>query len=191
MRFQRPKIVDHVFAGIAPSGLPYTTANVTQVRIDDLVLGDGSSVWSILTDEAAKTYESVTSIALTAAYNPNASFEILIRDQSQIFVEVHTVAFGAGGLTGIKLVIEFQDPDHPAFWVPSKEGVARTDTFANNEISLIGTGDWVVASRVEPMQSNKARVRFKAAAGNADAATEIICSFHLSGGQTMLTNQQP
>jgi len=190
MRFQRPQVTDHNFVGIDPFGFPHTTAVVTQVRVDDLVLGNGTSVWNVLTEDEL-TYRQITSVALPAAYNNNAYFEILIRDQAQLFLEVHTVALGAAGLTGLTTVMEFQDPDHPEYWVPSREGVARDAGFAANELTLLGVGNWVVATRVEPLQARKARFRFHAPAGAADAATEIICSFHLSGGQTMLTNQQP
>jgi hypothetical protein len=190
MKFQRPQIVDHVFAGIAPSGLPHTTANITQTRVDDLVLGNGSSTWNLL-QEDGKTYLTVTSVALPANYNANATFVAQIRDQSQMFLTVHTVVLGGGGLTGVKAFIEYNDPDHPEFWIPSKEGVARDAGAAANEFSLLGVGDWTVATRVEPMQAHLVRFRFKAAAGAADAATQIICSFAISGGQSMLTNQQP
>lgn len=188
MRFQRPQVVDHVFAGIAPSGFPCTTANIIQTRVDDLVLGNGA-VFPIIQDDG--TIDNVVSIVLPAAYDLNALFELRMHDNKQVFMTVHTIALGAGGLTGLMAVIEFNDPDHPAYWMPSREGVARDAGFAANEFTLLGVGDWTVASRVEHMQHNKARIRFRVAGGAAAAGTEIVCSFHLDGGQTLLTNNQP
>jgi len=153
-----------------------------------LVLGNGAT-FNVLQDDGS--IDAVVSIVLPAAYDANALFEINIHDNKQIFLTVNTVALGAAVLTGIVAVIEFNDPDHPAYWIPSREGVARDAGFAANEFTLLGLGNWNVASRLEHMQYHKARIRFHAAAGAADAATEIVCTFHLDGGQSLLTNRQP
>jgi hypothetical protein len=189
MRFQRPQIVDHVFAGIDPaSGFPHTTANITQARVDDLVLGNGAA-HAVL--QADGSFANVVSTVLPAAYNAVALFEIRLHDNKQIFLSMNTVALGAGGLTGVTAVIEFNDPDYPAYWYASREGVARDAGFAANEFTLLGIGNWCVASRIEHMQNALARVRFHATAGAADAASMIVCSFHLDGGIPLLTNLQP
>jgi hypothetical protein len=189
MRFQRPQIITHNTIGIDPaSGMPHTLAAVAQIRVDDLVLGNGTA-FNILQDDG--TIDAVTSIVLPAAYDGNALFEILLRDNKQVFLSVHTIALGAAALTGIVAVIEFNDPDHPAYWLASREGIARDAGFAANEFTLLGVGDWTVASRVEHMQHKKARVRFHIAGGAVAAGTEIVCSFHLDGGQSLLTNNQP
>lgn len=189
MKFQRPQVVDHAFTGIDPvSGFPYTTANITQARVDDLVFGDGTVHNLLQTDGSIA---AVASTVLPAAYNANALFEIPIHDNKQIFLSVNTVALGAGGLTGITAVIEFNDPDYPAYWYPSREGVDRTAGFAANEFTLLGVNSWCVASRVEHMQNTLARVRFHIAGGAVDQTSMIVCSFHLDGGIPMLTNLQP
>ena len=189
MKFQRPAVVDHTFTGIDPvTGFPTTTANVVQTRVDDLVLGNGAA-HNVL--QADGSLAAVTSVALPAAYNTNALFEIRLHDNKQIFLSVNTVALGAAGLTGVTAVIEFNDPDYPAYWYPSREGVARDAGFAANEFTLLGVNSWVVASRIEHAQNLLARVRFHATAGAADAATMIVCSFHLDGGIPLLTNLQP
>lgn len=113
---------------------------------------------------------------LPAAYNDRSTFEVPLTGNGAVQVLISVQALGAGGLTGITFVIEFYDPD-TARWYPSKEGVARTADLATHQWACNAVGDFILASRVEHNQFKAARVRFKASAGAADAATVIKCSY--------------
>lgn len=186
MRFQRERIVEHNPVGVDLAGFPTTIAAVARTEVADLVLGNGAATFNV--PQADGTFMAVLSTALPAAYDANAYFEILLKDNKQWFMHVHTRALGAGGLTGLVCVMEFEDPDHPGLWLASREGIARDAGFAAHEWTLLGLGNWCLATREEHMHFTKARARFHAAAGAAAAATNILCSFYLDGGQSMLSN---
>lgn len=194
MRFGRPRIITHPTAGIDPAtGLPHTTAVETQSEVTNLVLGNGTSTWDIVTGRDAETgnfvRQNVQSVALpAAAYDNEALFELGINGNKQIFVHVHTEALGATGLTGVTMVLEFNDPDYPNLWIPSSEGVGRANNFAAHEIALVGLGDWVVATREEHRQFTRWRARFRATAGAADANTQIIVGWAHDGGINLVNN---
>lgn len=185
MKFTRRRIVTRAptATGIDANGDPTTTATVTRTARGDLILGNGTSEWPILQRDEA-TFEDVTSVALTAAYTDESTWEILLNGNSQIWCTVHTVALGAGGVTGLNVLFEFQDPDHPNLWIPSKEGINREANAATHTWGVAGIGDWLLASREEHRQFAKARVRFKAMAGTSDAATKILVSWHHNGGRS-------
>lgn len=190
MNVTRTRVVSHVPAGIDPvTGAPHTVATVTVIGVDALVLGNGASTWTIPIcdtpwDPDAEWSElAVTSILLPAAYAPNATFEVLLHDNRQLYMQLHTRALGAGGLTGLVCVMEFENPDMPGLWVPSRELVARDAGFAANEWTLLGVGNWLIATRQEHMHYRRARMRFHAAAGAADAATDIRVTCYTDGGQ--------
>jgi hypothetical protein len=183
MRFQKERVVDHAPAGIDPvTGFPHTTAVVTQAGVDDLVLGNGASVWNV--PQTDGSILAVMSTALPAAYTADALFEIRLKDNRQWYMHVHTRALGGAALTGVVCVMEFEDPDHPGLWIPSRENVARDAGFAAQEWTLLGVTGWILTTREEHMHFHRARARFHAAAGAADAATEIVCSYYTDGGQS-------
>jgi len=188
MKFVRNRIVDHVVVAGAfdANGNPTTTATETQAEMLDLVLGNGVSTWEVLQKDEA-TRETVTSIALptAAAFTDAGTFELDVNGNTQIFVTCHIKDLGAAALTGINVLIEFQDPDHPEFWIPSKEGINREANAATHAWALTGVGDYMVASRVEHRHFMKARVRFKALSGVADGDTNIQCSWHHDGGRSL------
>jgi hypothetical protein len=127
----------------------------------------------------------VISTALPAAFNDNVTIELQLNGNRQVFVTVNTAALGAAALTGVVVLIEFNDNDHPEFWIPSKEGINREADSATHQWVLTGVGSWVVASRKEHRHFTKARVRFQALGGAADAATRIFTSWHHDGGRSM------
>jgi hypothetical protein len=137
---------------------------------------------------------------LPATYNSDSTFEYAINGSSQIFVHVHILVLGGGGLTGITLIIEFQDPDNPTYWIPSKqptivagtEDVLRNDTLVNNEWVLApagGIGNYVVASRKEHKRFTRFRVRFRCTAGAPGATTRIHCYWHTDSQESMVPSQ--
>jgi hypothetical protein len=191
MRFGRGQIVSHPFAGVDPAtGEIHTTASVDQTAVSNLVLGNGAAhnIATSLDDNGNPVLEEITSIALPAAYNADATFELNINGNQQVFLHLHTQALGAAALTGVVALIEFQDPDYPDRWFPSAEGVARTANYVAHEQTLLGAGDWILASRVEHRQFTKVRFRFRAAGGAADAATIIVAGWTHDGGINLVNN---
>jgi hypothetical protein len=182
VKFVRPRIVVHdiVPGSFDVNGNPTTTPVVTQTALRDVILGNGTSVFPVLQRDGKNTL-SITSLLLPAAYNDNVSLSINANGSNKIWVTVNTEALGAAGLTGVIALIEFQDPDHPTYWIPSKEGVARDSNLAANEWSLPGLGNRIIASREEHHHFVNARVRFRVLAGAADAATLIVVSWHHAG----------
>lgn len=193
MKFARPQIVDHVFAGYTPAGSVCTTANITQTRVDNLVMGNGGAhTHAIYVADAANPTGILTAVPChtlpDGAYDvnfQNSYFEMNIVNVTQVFVNIHTVALGAT-MTGIQGVIEFQNLDYPNFWIPSLETVARTAAFAANEFILMGVGNWSVASRQECPHYTKMRVRFHTVGGAADANTVVVASWYTNGGPSFL-----
>lgn len=181
LKFTRNRIVTRVpVAGsFDANGNPTTVASIAQTAVSDLILGNGSSSFSILQRDGSK--KTVESIALLSAYSPTTTFEVLVTGSDYLYVTVNTEALGAAALTGIVALMEFNDPDHPEYWIPSKEGVARDANLTSNEWSLVGVGNKIIKSRIEHFHFIKARVSFKALAGAADAATKIVVSWHHAG----------
>jgi hypothetical protein len=129
------------------------------------------------------TVATVTSVLTGIAFTAESTFDININGNQQIYVTVNTVALGANA-SGVGVLIEYQDPDHREFWIPSKEGINREASSALHEWVLTGTGNKVVASRVEHRHFVKARVRFKLIGGAADADTHVVCSWTHNGGRS-------
>jgi len=184
MKFTRPRVITKlpVVGSFDVNGNPTYTESITSPAVSDLILGNGSSSFDVLQKDGS--HKSITSIALPAAYNDNATFEVKINGNTQIFVTINTVDLGAAALSGVKVLIEFADPDHPGFWIPSKKGVNRESSLSVHEWSVLGVGNKVVVSREEHKQFKLARVRFRANTGAADADTKIICSWHHNGGRS-------
>jgi hypothetical protein len=180
VKFTRERVLQTVSTG--PTS---TTTTVVSPEVSDLLFTNASAL-------------DGSTIALPAAFNLDATFEIHPYGAEQIFVHVHTSVLGGGGLTGIDVLIEFENPDWglslPVVnrWIPSKEpansaagGVSvplRTDVAALQVWSCIGVGSFIVASRRENQHFEKARVRFRATAGAAGATTAIRCYWCGSNG---------
>lgn len=196
MRFQRSRVVTHAFAGVDPRGYPHYTAAQSRAAVEHLVFGNGASTPTIVTginSDGSLQTATVTTVALpAAAYTDVSTFEVNVKDNRQLFVHIYLKALGAAALTGVTGVIEFQDPHYPEIWIPSLEGVPRASAFAAHEYNALGVGNsFIMASREEHMHFQKARFRFRAAAGAADAATVIICTWFHDGGQSPISDATP
>lgn len=130
-------------------------------RVEQLIFADGAAVVG-----------GVTTTALPASFFPNGVFDIELNGNRQVFVGVFIEALGGDVLTGVTLRIEMRDP-LTGLWIPSAEGVPRTADAASHNISLIGVGNHLVATRKEHRRFSAARVLFQAAAGAADEDTII------------------
>jgi hypothetical protein len=139
--------------------------NLVRAALSQVILGSGGGA---------------SNAALAAGYTDFSTFRINLSGNGQLWVSVHTAALGAAALTGVTLVVEFGDPDW-GLWLPSREGVSRDTTLTANEWTLLGVGNWLVASRAEHKHFQSARVRFRAAGGAADAATLIRVGWHHDG----------
>lgn len=136
---------------------------------------------------------------LPAAYTADSTFEYNINGCDQIYVGVAVIVLGGGGLTGVTLLISFQDPSDTTVWYPSKEPACsvaagieiplRIDTLANNEWPCIGVGNYLVSSRKEHKQFRKFRVQFRRTAGATDATTRIRAFWYHSGGEALVPEQ--
>lgn len=188
MRFVRDAIVLHPITGFKPDGTPVTTATTIQTALTDVVLGDGAASFATQWRDGSRP-TILSTLLPTAAYDDDCTFYGNCNGATQIFVHLSTVALGAGGLTGVILLIEPQDPDHPDFYLPSTEGVARTATLAGHEITVLGLGNRILATRVEHFHFNRFRARFRASAGAAGVATQIWISWNSNGGQPMVAAQ--
>jgi hypothetical protein len=113
--------------------------------------------------------------------------EFDLYDNRQVFLDIHIVAFGAGGMANLLAVAEYQSPEYPRFWVPSLEGIARTvGTRAGHTLTMAAVGNYVMASRQEHRHFNKVRFLFQADAA-VDAATEIWVTWYSDGAPSMLS----
>jgi hypothetical protein len=164
VKFTRDRVLQTVDTGPSSQTTTVLHPEITDLLFTNANAADGSTV------------------ALPAAYNETSTFEVDLNGNDQIYVLVYVDNLGGGGLTGVKLVIEWQSPDNTDVWVPSKEGVARDATYASNEWSVTALGSYLLASRKDMQQTHKARVRFQAVAGAADAATRIRAYWHPNSG---------
>lgn len=160
MKFTRERVLQTVDTGPSSQTTTVLHPEITDLLFNSINAADGSTV------------------ALPAAYNEVSTFEVDLNGNDQIYVLVHLDNLGGAGLTGVKLIIEWQSPDNANVWVPSKEGVARDANYASNEWTLTALGSYLLASRKDMQQTHKARVRFQAAAGAADATTLIRAYWH-------------
>ncbi len=186
MKFTRKRVLRHEPhpTSVDANGNPTTTPVEDFKEVSDLILGDGSSVFSI--PQKNGTFSDVETVLVTqSAFTDEATFEILLNGNRQVFVHMIVEAFGAN-ITGIKTLIEFEDPDRVDVWMPSKEGVNREADITLHEWHIADTGMHILASRVEHRQFTKARVRFKAEGGAADADTKVLCTWHHDGGISRL-----
>lgn len=184
MKFIRPKIIRHdpVAGSFDANGNPTTTPVIVQTERTDLILGDGATSFDVIQkDGSVKTVQTVDT---TTAFSDENTWELQINGNRQIFVTLNVEDLGAAA-SGVRVLIEFQDPDHTEFWIPSKEGINRESSISTHEWALTGTGNWVVASRVEHRHFKVARVRFKMIGGDADASTKVVCSWTHDGGRSM------
>jgi hypothetical protein len=180
VKFTRPRIVTRTVTGTDANGHPTTVPAISQTELADLILGDGTTHTvrkRTKTFEISQESDSVVSVPITTA--AFADIEQPINGNSQIFLTVNIVALGA--LSGVTCRLEFQDPDHPEFWIPSKEGINREADAATHNWVLNAVGNHVLASRVEHNHFRKFRARFQANVANADATTEIVVSWHHNG----------
>lgn len=181
MKFTRAAVTTET-----PTSPSSTTKTTIFPAITDLVFGNTSTA-------------SGSKVALPAAYNLEATFEQDIFGFSQVYLHMHVINLGGGGLTGITSLIEFQDFDHTDLWFPSKEPAIqdvageplevplRVDSVANNEWVCNAVGHYILASRVEHQHFSKFRARFRKSASNADANTVIRVGWSHNGGRVEYT----
>jgi hypothetical protein len=172
--FKRPYIVDNNFSP------PW----VRQTQLTELLLGNSTSNGYIAIP--ATTYSE----ACTVVQNLNGN--------SQVFINVHAVNLGS--ITDLRILIEFQDPDNTAYWIPSKEpahsgtgGVEeplRTDPLASHEWAITAAGNYVIASRQEHPHFMKFRVRARAAGGSASASTDVRLTWNTNGGRALVSDNE-
>ncbi len=182
MKFTRAQIIVHEPVDGPPdaSGNPTTTAVITQEPLSDLILGDGTAhTVRKRTKEfgVSRESDSITSEIITTA----SFLDIVqpINGNNQVFLMVHVVALGAS--TGLDVRIEFNDPDHPEFWLPSKEAINRESNADTHTWVLTAAGDYLLASRVEHHHFRKFRARFRARGADADATTQIVVTWYHNG----------
>ncbi len=182
MKFTRSQIIIHdpVDGSTDANGAPTTTAVITQEPLSDLILGDGTvqtvrrrtKEFGISRESDSLTSEIITTAAFLDIVQP-------INGNSQVFLMVNAVDFGA--MTGLDVRIEFNDPDHPEFWIPSKEAINRESDANTHTWVLTSTGNYVLASRVEHHHFRKFRARFLARGANANSATKIVVTWYHNG----------
>ena len=182
MKFTRPRIVIHTpsATGVDASGNPTTVASVSQTAIGDLILGNGS-VHSVRkrtrSYEVSQQSDSITSLAFTTA--GFTDIEQPLNGSNQVFLTVNVVALGTSG--GLRCRLEFQDPDHPEFWIPSKEGINRESDAGTHNWDVVAVGNHILASRVEHHHFRKFRARFTSIDANPNDDTKIVVTWHHAG----------
>lgn len=163
MRFTRARVTVETPTGNNTASIAVLFPEITDLVFSLASAADGSTV------------------ALPAQYSAESRFLIELSGQRQIYVGIDLNALGAAGLTGIDTLIEFQDPDDPENWIPSKEGVTRTETAANHTWTAGAVGSYLLASRIEAPHFKRARVSFKRTGGTPDADTDIRCRWFHDG----------
>jgi hypothetical protein len=191
-RLQRPRIVTHnAVAGAFANGEPCTAAAVAQTQVDDLLLGNGVSTQLIQRPPVGgvvQPIDTVTSQLLPIVASGNEfQMEVNVYDARQVFLNVHVVNFGGGGMSNLYARIDKQSPEYPRFWVPSLEGIARNvGTAVGHTITMNAVGNYVIASRQEHRHFQKVRFSFQADLA-VDATTEIWVSWYTDGAPSRVT----
>jgi len=131
--------------------------------------------------------DNVTAIVLpvTPAWFVTGPFNVAAA--RQVFLNVHVVDFGLGGMANLNVLIETRNSDYPEMWSPSLEGVARNvGTVVGHTITLAAVGNYVVASREEHRHFDQVRFSFQADAA-IDNDTEIWATWYTDGAPSRLT----
>jgi hypothetical protein len=197
MKFKRPliKIDTHDqsytesggYRIAAPTTLGGGTTIIQQTQLLDLVFS-GPGVPGTLPLPEAMT-----------GFTEAATVEQNLYGCAQVFVHVRIVNFGGAALNEIDFVIEFQDPDNPALWIPSKEPYLDastetprwTDGIGDNMWLLTGLGEsYVLATRKLHPHFRKFRVRAVGGkVGVADGTTDIRVFWHPDSNISMVADQ--
>lgn len=206
MRFVRERqLTTTPQATLDANGNPTTQTAETRAPVETLILGNGSSTFDItvkrrrsslydhtkVDEDGNELLKDVQSVAIPATFGPECEFFVNFNGGkdvgSKIWLMLHVEALGT--LTEGRALIEFQDSDHPAFWFPSLDGVARDAAAAAYEIPIDATGDFIFLTREEHTQFTRARIRFRVEAGAVSADTKIIASWSHSGGIAVVPEQ--
>lgn len=183
MKFTREAIITRTAGpGLDANGNPHTVPAVTQTPLSDLVLGDGVASKTVFKRTQTFGLSRETESILTLDVVVGSWLDIIqpINGSNQVFITANVVDLGA--MSGLLCRIEFQDPDHPEFWIPSKENINRESAASDHSWSLIQTGNYVLASRQEHRHFRAFRARFQALVADADTDTHIVVSWHHAGG---------
>jgi hypothetical protein len=163
------------------NGNPTTSAVETVSALSDLILGNGSSQKSVFRRKQDFSLSTERDVITTVNVDTGAwtDIEQQINANSQVFLNVHVRNLGA--MTGILCRLDFRDPDHPEFWIPSKEGINREASEASHTWTITATGNYVLASRLEHSHFRFFRARFQAQGASADADTDVVVSWYHNG----------
>jgi hypothetical protein len=175
MRFQRDATVNlqGALTGMQ-NGYPTYSVTTEIAAADDFFINNGSTAgWFTLP---------------VGAYDPNelndgCVFEQECHGYSQIIIEAHINAYGAAGLTGVYVSIEFQDPDNHDLWIPSREpdfgAVGGVEAPLRDDLNALRSwagitvlGDYLLPSRVEHEHFDKFRLRVRGN-GAPDGDTDL------------------
>lgn len=205
MRFVRERKTERVpNGGVAADGSPATQVNILEESVETLILGDGTSEFSInirrapnhtgaLNDGVEKKTVKTVALPLGSSFPAGApTFFVNFNGGkdvgSKIFLMFHVQDLGT--VTDLRALIEFENTDHPGLWFPSLEGVARTNGATSAyEIAVTALGSYIFVTREEHTQFKLARVRFRSQAGAASAATKIITTWSHAGGIAAVSEQ--
>lgn len=194
MRLVRERITHREPNGFTPQGVQAWKVIEDKPAVKAVILGDGSSTFEVPILQRPSfgapqvIVETVTSIVVPDGdFDDEAVFEVNINGNSQLFLELNVVDFG-GAITTLSALIEFQDPDFPEFWLPSKEGIDRDGPLTDNIWEVTSTGVYLLSSRVEHKHFKKARFRFFADDA-ADGDTEIRVNWFHNGGAALVAEQ--
>ena len=161
MEFIRDRVLNRTSTGAGTTAVTVVYPEITSLNLTNASAADGSTV------------------AVPTAYNKEATFEVDLNGHGQLFTTLHVNNLGTAG--SIYVLMEFQHPDNPLIWIPSMEGVARTVVaIAAYENQAAAVGDYIFATRIEPLHFTKARVRFRANA--APSANTDVDAYWFYGG---------
>lgn len=126
-----------------------------------------------------------------AALNKQAIFFAEINGHQLILLHVNVA--NLGGATDVRFVIEFEDPDFPGNWIPSKETApgspSRQDiTTATNSWTAAAVGSYIFQTRVEHRHFRRFRVRCHRT-GAMTAAGRVDIAYAHDGGRATVPEQ--
>ena len=108
-------------------------------------------------------------------------------------VYVHANVSNLGTSTDVRFLIEFEDPDFPGFWIPSKESAPGTPdrddiSDAANEWIAGAVGSYVFQTRAEHRHFRRFRVRCRST-GAMSSAGRIDLGYAHDGGRSTVPEQ--
>lgn len=182
MKFTRDRVIERAATGtLGADGKPYTLPSVASPALSDLILGDGSASKTVFKRTQGFDVSKESESILTTNVDAGVWTDIIqpINGNRQIYLTVNVVDLGA--MEGLMCRIEFQDPDHPEFWVPSKDGVNREAAESLHSWTLTQPGSYVLTSRLEHAHFRAFRARFQAVTTSANGDTNVVVSWHHDG----------